>query len=84
MPRGIAAHEPALAFDGGVYGISLLSRIFEDSGKFLKPGGVLCCEVGLCQGPVLERRVRRLPWVKKVEPELDPQGAFRMLVVTRD
>jgi release factor glutamine methyltransferase len=84
MPRGIAGYEPVLAFDGGVYGISILTRIFEESPKFLKPGGILCCEVGLGQGPTLEKRVRRMPWVKEVEAQLDPQGAFRMLVVTRE
>jgi release factor glutamine methyltransferase len=79
----ISAHEPRLAFDGGAMGITILTRLFNEAPRFLKPGGVLCFEMGLGQGPVLEARLRRQPWVEKIEAHRDSSGAIRALVVTR-
>ncbi len=75
-------HEPRLAFDGGALGLSVLTRLFREAPKFLKPGGALAFELGLGQGPVLEGRLRRLPWVRKIEPHRDAGGHIRALVVT--
>ena len=79
MPSEISAHEPWLAFDGGAIGLSVLSRLFADAPRFLKPGGALCFELGLGQGPVLESRLRRLPWVAEVHAHRDAGGAVRAL-----
>ena len=79
MPREISAHEPWLAFDGGAIGLSVLSRLFADAPRFLKPGGALCFELGLGQGPALEARLRRLPWVAEVRAHRDAAGAVRAL-----
>ena len=83
MAQEISAHEPRLAFDGGALGISILTRLFTEAPKFLKPGGTLCFELGLGQGTVLEGRLRRLPWVEKVEAHRDAEGNIRALVATR-
>lgn len=83
MAQEISAHEPKLAFDGGAMGITILTRLFSEAPKFLKPGGVLCFEMGLGQGPVLEGRLRRQPWVEKIEAHRDSNGAIRALVATR-
>ncbi|MBV8031066.1 MAG: peptide chain release factor N(5)-glutamine methyltransferase [Betaproteobacteria bacterium] len=74
-------HEPRLAFDGGALGLSVLTRLFKESPKFLKPGGALAFELGLGQGPVLEARLRRLPWVERVEGHRDAEGNLRALLV---
>ena len=83
MAKEISAHEPVLAFDGGAIGLGVLSRLFADAPRFLEPGGALCFELGLGQGPVLESRLRRLPWVECVEAHRDESGAIRALTAIR-
>jgi release factor glutamine methyltransferase len=83
MGQEISAHEPKMALDGGALGMSIVSRLFIEAPKFLKPGGALCFEMGLGQGPVLEGRLRRQPWAAKVETHKDSSGAIRAMVVTR-
>jgi release factor glutamine methyltransferase len=84
MSQEISAHEPKLAFDGGAMGITILTRLFNEAPKFLKPGGALCFEMGLGQGPVLEGRLRRQPWVGEIEAHRDSSGAIRALVVLKN
>jgi release factor glutamine methyltransferase len=83
MHREISGHEPSLAFDGGPFGVSLLLRLLKEGPTLLKPGGFLCFEVGLGQGPSLQKQAERLPWVSRVEPQADSAGAIRALVVAR-
>jgi release factor glutamine methyltransferase len=83
MPREISRHEPAAAFDGGAYGVSILMRLLKDAPRFLKPGGALCFEVGLGQGPSMLKQVQRLPWVGHVEAHTDAAGAVRALTALR-
>ena len=83
MPSEISGHEPWLAFDGGAIGLSILNRLFADAPRFLKAGGALCFELGLGQGPVLEGRLRRLPWVAEVHAHKDSAGAVRALTAIR-
>jgi release factor glutamine methyltransferase len=47
---------PREAFDGGPYGISMFQRLIRESAPFLKPGGALMFEFGVCQ----ERQVKAL------------------------
>jgi release factor glutamine methyltransferase len=83
MAKEISSHEPALAFDGGAIGLGVLSRLFADAPRYLKPGGALCFELGLGQGPVLEGRLRRQPWVECVEAHRDASGAIRALTAIK-
>ncbi len=76
----ISAHEPKLAFDGGAMGLSILTRLFKEAPRFLKPGGALAFERGLGQGPLLQKRLERLDWVERVAPHHDRQGEIRALV----
>jgi release factor glutamine methyltransferase len=57
MPNEIMMHEPRLAFDGGVFGISLLNRFIQESPRFLRKGGRIVFEVGHGQGPAILRRL---------------------------
>jgi release factor glutamine methyltransferase len=82
MPEEISGHEPRLAFDGGALGIGILTRLFNEAPKFLRPGGALCFELGLGQGPVMEGRLRRLPWVDKVAAHRDGEGNIRAMLAT--
>lgn len=83
MDAEISAHEPALAFDGGALGLSIVSRLFDEGPALLRAGGALCFEIGLGQGRVLESRLRRRPWVQRVEAHRDSSGAIRALQVVR-
>jgi release factor glutamine methyltransferase len=83
MPAEISAHEPRLPFDGGVFGLTIISRLVKEAEKFLKPGGVLCFEVGAGQGPALGQRLQRLAWATSVEPQMDAAGTVRAFVMTR-
>lgn len=80
MPPEISAHEPAMAFNGGVFGVSILMRLVKEAPRFLKPGGALCFEVGLGQGPGMEKLLLPLPWVSRLECHTDATGAVRALV----
>jgi release factor glutamine methyltransferase len=42
----VATHEPLLALDGGLDGLSLLQRVIEGAPGFLAPAGTLLCEIG--------------------------------------
>ena len=45
LPAEVAAHEPALALDGGADGLDVFRRILELAPKALAPGGLLACEL---------------------------------------
>lgn len=83
MAAEIAGHEPALAFDGGPLGVSVLSRLLEEAPAWLRPGGVLLVEVGLGQGPALLRRLARDPAWSKAGGHADASGAIRVLELER-
>jgi release factor glutamine methyltransferase len=83
MAAEISAHEPRLAFDGGAMGLSVLTRLFKEAPRYLKPGGALAFELGRGQGPLLYKRLLRVDWVDSVEPQLDDDGEIRALVALR-
>ncbi len=83
MAAEIAAHEPALAFDGGPFGVSVLMRLVEDAPQFLRTGGWLAVEVGLGQGPALMRRLQRNPAYTEVRTLEDENGAMRAILACR-
>lgn len=83
MAAEIADHEPAMAFDGGPLGVSLLSRLLDEAPDWLRPGGALLVEVGLGQGPALLRRLARQPAWAQVQGHADQHGAIRVLELVR-
>lgn len=83
MAAGIAGHEPAMAFDGGPLGVSLLSRLLDEAPAWLRPGGLLLVEVGLGQGPALLRRLARDPAWSRTQGHGDGAGAIRVLELER-
>jgi release factor glutamine methyltransferase len=83
MRSAIASHEPALAFDGGPFGVSILMKLIKQAPRFLKPGGWLCFEVGLGQGEPMAKQLRRAPEYDAVETVADAAGAVRALLARR-
>lgn len=56
MPDEIIEHEPNMAFDGGTFGIKILTRLIKETPRYLKKNSWLAFEVGLGQGePMLKR-----------------------------
>jgi release factor glutamine methyltransferase len=83
MPEEISAHEPKLAFDGGAMGLSIITRVFAEAPRYLRPGGALALEIGLGQGPLLHKRLSRLPWVADTQAHRDGEGHIRALLAVR-
>lgn len=52
-------HEPREAFDGGPYGITILTRLLREAPAFLNPGGNLLFEFGLGQVGLVQALVER-------------------------
>jgi release factor glutamine methyltransferase len=83
MPDEIVGHEPALAFDGGPLGIRILQRLISEAPRLLRPGGWLAFEVGLGQGPSVEKRLLGSGDYSDVEPVADAAGQTRALLARR-
>jgi len=79
MHPEIANFEPEAAFNGGVYGVSILMKLIREAPRFLKPGGWLGFEVGSGQGPVVARQLEKNPAYTAVETYKDAAGEIRAL-----
>jgi len=83
MAAEISEHEPRMAFDGGSLGMSIVSRLVQEAPDWLRPGGWLCFEIGLGQGPYWSKRIPRLPGWDAVEPVADDDGNVRVITARR-
>ena len=54
-------HEPALALDGGIDGLTLVEPILRQAAQFLTPHGMLICEVGDETEEIMRKRWPNLP-----------------------
>jgi release factor glutamine methyltransferase len=80
MHPEISKHEPEAAFNGGVYGVSILMKLVRNAPRFLKPGGWLGFEVGHGQGAGLARQLERNPAFRAVETYTDRTGEIRAIL----
>lgn len=55
----VSRFEPSLALDGGVDGLSLISRLLTQAQTKLKPQGHLLVEIGAGQGPAVRQLAQR-------------------------
>ncbi len=83
MPREIIGFEPAMAFDGGAFGVGILMRLLRQAPALLRPGGWLCVEVGLGQGSAMLQLAGRDRRYDQVRPVRDAQGNERVLLARR-
>jgi len=79
LPAEISQYEPRLAFDGGPFGVTLLTRLLREAPIYLKPESWLCFEIGLGQGDHFYRYLSRRPEFAHVETFSDETGAVRVL-----
>jgi release factor glutamine methyltransferase len=80
MHPEIAGHEPEAAFNGGVYGVSILMKLVRQAPRFLRPGGWLAFEVGHGQGQGLARQLERNPAFAGVETYADAADEIRAIL----
>lgn len=79
MHPEIANFEPQAAFNGGIYGVSVLMKLVKQAPIFLKPGGWLGFEVGSGQGALMARQLEKHPSYSAVETYKDSGGEIRAL-----
>lgn len=80
MHPEIARHEPEAAFNGGVYGVSILMKLIKNAPRFLRPGGWLGFEVGHGQGAMMARNLEKSPAFAAVETYTDAAGEIRAIL----
>ncbi len=79
LPHEIAGFEPRLAFDGGPFGVKILTRLIREAPRFLKPASWLCFEVGLGQGRMMTSMLGKSPKYGQVQTLCDEGGNLRAL-----
>ena len=82
MAEEISNHEPAMAFDGGAFGISILQKLIKQAPRLVKSGGHVIFELGLGQGPAILKKIERDPNYSHVEGKTDEQGNIRAIIAT--
>jgi release factor glutamine methyltransferase len=83
LDTSISEHEPALAFDGGPFGVTILQRVIGESVEFLAPGGWLIFEVGAGQGEPLLKKLQRSDQYSKVEAVYDDNPQIRVIAAQK-
>jgi release factor glutamine methyltransferase len=79
MAPEIIAFEPHLAFDGGPFGIQVLTRLIKNAPRFLKAGSWLCFEIGTGQGEGIARMLKKMPDYSVIQTFTDNEGEIRAL-----
>jgi HemK-like putative methylase len=79
----LLAHEPREAFDGGPYGISIVTRLLNEAPPFLKPGGHLLFEFGRGQARLITSLVERAGLYRDLRYAQDSVGEPRAAVLTK-
>jgi release factor glutamine methyltransferase len=80
---GLLHHEPREAFDGGPYGISILTRLLQEAPPFLKAGGHLLFEFGLGQSRLVQSLVKGKSLYTGLRFALDAKGEPRAAVLNK-
>jgi release factor glutamine methyltransferase len=80
MHPEISGFEPELAFNGGTYGISILTRFLREAPRFLKPESWLALEIGAGQGPAIARQLAKNPIFSWIDTCTDAAGEIRAVL----
>lgn len=79
MNTEISAHEPVLAFDGGMFGTKIIQKFLAEAPKFLTKGGSIAFEVGAGQGEFMIRLCQGTDNYSDIEPVKDAMGNIRVI-----
>lgn len=80
MAHEISGFEPRLAFDGGPFGVNILTRLVRVAPRFLRRDGYLAFEVGLGQGSGVAKMIIRSGAYSDVRELRDSAGEIRCLI----
>jgi release factor glutamine methyltransferase len=80
MAKEISQFEPHVAFDGGPFGFTILSRVIREAPKYLKRNSFLCLEVGLGQGEFVTRMLKNSNLYGDIRPVVNDASEVRVLV----
>jgi len=80
MSDEIIKHEPSMAFDGGPFGIKILSKLIKQAPKYLNKNGWLAFEVGLGQGEPMLKQLEKNKDYKKLKAIKNENGEVRAIV----
>ena len=81
LPAEVAAHEPAIALDGGADGLDVVRRIVDEARVWLKSGGLLVIETDT--GRVKDTAGLMRQWYEGVEVRTDLTGRDRIAIGRR-
>jgi release factor glutamine methyltransferase len=79
MHTEISAHEPVLAFDGGMFGTKIIQRFLNEAPKFLTNDGSIIFEVGAGQGEFMMRLCEMTENYSDIESVEDEMGNIRVI-----
>ena len=80
MPVEVGGFEPAAAFDGGDFGLTILLRLAAEAPRYLSPGGWLCLELGAGQGRLIVKRLSGRGSYSEIREIADDAGTTRALL----
>ncbi|HYM93397.1 MAG TPA: peptide chain release factor N(5)-glutamine methyltransferase [Chitinophagaceae bacterium] len=83
MDIEISAHEPLLAFDGGMFGFKIVQKLIEEAPKFLTKAGWLIFEVGAGQGEFIMRLCESTNKYSQIESVSDERGNIRVILTQK-
>lgn len=83
MNSEISAHEPILAFDGGMFGTKIIQKLIIEAPKFLTQEGWLLFEVGVGQGEFILRLCRESNHYSKVNSISDDRNNIRVITAQK-
>jgi len=84
MAGEIVRHEPRLAFDGGHFGIQVMTRFLREAPRYLRHGGWICFEVGVGQGQGMMTMVKRTGFYDSLQSFSDEDSNIRVIKARLD
>ena len=84
MNPEISAHEPVLAFDGGMFGTKIIQKLIGEAPKFLTKAGWVIFEVGVGQGEFIMRLCESTNKYSQIESVSDDLGNIRVILAQKE
>lgn len=83
MDQEISAHEPLMAFDGGMFGTGIIQKLLMEAANFLIVGGWLLFEVGAGQGEFVLRLCEDTKKYGQIDSVSDHAGNIRVILAQK-
>ncbi len=77
----VARYEPYKALHGGASGLELIEQFLQNAPRVLRPGGLLLMEIGMSQGPAVQKLAQAAFPDRQVKVETDLAGHDRIVRV---